>query len=158
MNVPMDTARRRLARLWFGAGGALFLLVLAASIHRDGDTVKTLWSWFLPAVVPTLALIVGVLATEHAGKGVERREADGMLFGLAKWLSAGYLALVAASLVFDMIEWLSLEASQLYLAPVQGLAATALSAFFVQKDADDRRDRRSTDRISAAGPASPGGG
>jgi uncharacterized integral membrane protein len=142
MNVPVAVARKRLAALWFAMAAALFLIVIAASINRSPETVRTLWSWFLPAVVPTLSLIIGVLVAEHLGKGFERREVDGFLLGLVSWLSAGYLLLVAAALVFELLDWLSLEASQLYLAPFQGLVATALSAFFVQKDAKPNDDDR----------------
>lgn len=157
MTVPMLAARKRLARLWFGMGAALLLLVIAASVHRDVDTVKSLWSWFLPAVVPTLSLIIGVVVTEQLGRGIERRETDSFILGLATWLSLGYLALVASSLIFDLIDWLSLESSQLFLAPLQGLVATALSAFFVQKDADTNRNRRASDPPANAAGVATGG-
>ena len=131
----MPRARRRLAVLWFVASAALFLLVIAASIHRDDRTLVTLWSWFLPSIIPTLSLIIGVLISEYVGRAAsDTRRADPFLLGLSTCLSIAYLTLVGASLVFHMLEWLTLESSQLYLAPVQGLAATALSAFFLKKD------------------------
>lgn len=135
MSIPMARARKRLAVLWFVTSAAVFLLVIAASINRDPDTLVTLWSWFLPSIIPTLSLIIGVLISELVGRAVaDTRPADPFLLGLSTWLSIAYLVLVGASLVFHMLEWLSLESSQLYLAPVQGLAATALSAFFLKKD------------------------
>lgn len=135
MSIPMARARKRLAVLWFVTSAAVFLLVIAASINRDPDTLVTLWSWFLPSIIPTLSLIIGVLISELVGRAVaDTRPADPFLLGLSTWLSIAYLVLVGASLVFHMLEWLSLESSQLYLAPVQGLAATALSAFFLKKE------------------------
>ena len=145
MTIPMDSARRRLARLWFLAAAGLLVLMLAASINRDEGTIKALWSWFLPAIIPTLSLIIGVLIAEHLGKSSARREADKFLLGLATWLSVAYQSLLAISLVFDQIDWIALASSQLYLAPLQGLVATALSAFFTQKDASTDRNRRATD-------------
>lgn len=131
----MTRARKRLAVLWFAASAAVFLLVITASINRDDRTLVTLWAWFLPSIIPTLSLIIGVLISEHVGRTVaDTRPADPFLLGLSTCLSIAYLALVGASLVFHMLEWLSLESSQLYLAPVQGLAATALSAFFLKKE------------------------
>lgn len=135
MSIAMTRARKRLAVLWFVASALVFLLVIAASINRDPATLVTLWSWFLPSITPTLSLIIGVLISEHVGRSViDTRVADPFLLGLSTCLSVAYLALVAASLVFHLIGVLTLESSQLYLAPVQGLAATALSAFFLKKD------------------------
>lgn len=149
MTTSMIQARKHLAVLWFGSSALVFLLVIAASINRDNQTVITLWSWFLPSIVPTLSLIIGVLITEHMAQGQGARRADGFLLVLSTWLSVAYLVLVAASLLFHLLDWLSLESSQLYLAPVQGLAATALSAFFVKKGPLDQPD---------ADPAKPADG
>ena len=150
MSLPMPRARKRLAKIWFIASAAVFLLVIIASINRDDRTLVTLWSWFLPSIIPTLSLIVGVLITEHMGRSApDARLADPFLLGLSTWLSVAYIALVAASLVFHLVEWLTLESSQLYLAPVQGLAATALSAFFLKKEGGE---------TAAPAPGPPGSG
>ena len=142
MSIPMPRARKRLALLWFVASAAIFLLVIVASINRDDRTMVTLWSWFLPSIIPTLSLIIGVLITEYVGRAArDTRPADPFLLGLSTWLSIAYLALVGASLVFHLLEWLTLESSQLYLAPVQGLAATALSAFFLKKEGGEATGR-----------------
>jgi hypothetical protein len=60
---------------------------------------------------------------------------DGFAYGCALWASGFYLALVAATLLLQRassnltsLEWL--ERSNLYLGPVQGLAALAVSVFF----------------------------
>lgn len=136
MSIPMINARKRLAKIWFCAFGAIFLFVLAASIHEDGDRIASLWSWFLPAVVPTLSLIVGVVVAQRYGIGDQVKEVDSFLLNLATWLSVGYLALVFFSLPLDLLDLLKLSSTHLYLAPAQGLVTTALGAFFVQKDAN----------------------
>ncbi len=137
MKLSMANARRRLALLWFIGAALVFVLVIAASIHRDDRVVISLWSWFLPSIVPTLSLIVGVLVSELGNDRSDGRRADAFLLMLSTWLSIAYLLLVALSLLFHLIEWITLASSQLYLAPVQGLTATALSAFFVKRDAGD---------------------
>jgi hypothetical protein len=131
--ITMTVARRRLALLWFVASGLVFLLVLAASVNQDAQYISNIWAWFLPSVIPTLALIIGVLIAEHGASHSKARPADRFLLNLSTWLSAGYLGLIALSLVFVMVGWITLTSSQLYLAPFQGLTATALSAFFLKQ-------------------------
>jgi hypothetical protein len=61
--LSMETSRKRLAVLWFAGAGVVFLTLLAQTLAgRYADKAEQAWGWMLPTVVPTLSLIVGVLA------------------------------------------------------------------------------------------------
>lgn len=150
MMIASGIAKKRLAAVWFPGAGLIFLVVLAASILPDGATASKLWTWFLPTVMPTLSLIVGVLVLDARGRIAAVQEVDAFLFRLAFGLSAFYLIIVALTLLLTPFSAELLDRSQLWLAPVQGLTSAALGAFFVQRDASAARNRRSTDRHAAA--------
>ncbi len=133
----MKVCRRQLAVLWFGVGLALFVvLVLQSVLDRFGDRVEDAWSWFLPSVMPTLLLIVGVLVLDVASNGYADKNIDPFFFWVTFALSAVYLLLVAATLLlqpFTGVPILDLmKQSNLWLGPLQGLVAAALGVFFVK--------------------------
>ncbi|MDB4991652.1 MAG: hypothetical protein JWN04_6830, partial [Myxococcaceae bacterium] len=71
MNI--EVCKRRLATLWFSVSGFLFVLVLAQSVSgKWGTQVKDAWSWLFPTILPTLSLIVGVLAADTSAKAEPR--------------------------------------------------------------------------------------
>lgn len=151
MGLSMPAAKRRLAKIWLIGAAVVFFVVLAMSVVPDDpDFTSKLWAWFLPTVTPTLSLIVGVLVLDATGKGRVAREVDPFLLDFAAWLSLFYLALVGATLLLTPFSPRLLDSSQLWLAPLQGLVSAALGAFFVQRDADQSRNRRSTDRTVSA--------
>ncbi len=126
--ISMKECRRRLATLWFAVGLTLFVvLVLQSVLDRFGDRVEDAWSWFLPSVMPTLLLIVGVLVLDVASGGYVDRNVDPFFFWLTFSLSALYLLLVAATLLlqpFTGVPVLDLmKQSSLWLGPLQGLVA-----------------------------------
>lgn len=137
--ISMKVCRRHLAVLWFGIGLALFVvLVLQSVFDRFGDRAEDAWSWFLPSVMPTLSLIVGVLVLDVASRsdGYADKMIDPFFFWLTFLLSAVYLLLVAATLFlqpFTGVPLLDLmKQSNLWLGPLQGLVAAALGVFFVK--------------------------
>src|SRR3546814_5910722 len=60
-----------------GAGGVFLLLVAQSLLGRYEPATHEVWGWFLPTVMPTLSLIVGVLVADRraAGKGQDARQA-----------------------------------------------------------------------------------
>lgn len=137
--ISMKVCRRQLAVLWFGVGLALFVvLVLQSVFDRFGDRAEDAWSWFLPSVMPTLSLIVGVLVLDVASRsdGYADKMIAPFFFWLTFLLSAVYLLLVAATLFlqpFTGVPLLDLmKQSNLWLGPLQGLVAAALGVFFVK--------------------------
>lgn len=136
-DVSIEVSQRRLATLWFGGAGLLFLTLFAQTLSgRYGERAEEAWGWMLPTIVPTLSLIVGVLAT-GARKPAPGVTVDRFFFRLSGGLSALYLATVAATLYLQpLTPWGPLELMQrsnLWLGPMQGLVVASLGAFFVRQ-------------------------
>jgi hypothetical protein len=137
--LPMRRCKRRLATVWFALAGLIFLvLVLQSVMGHYGQQATDAWGWFLPNVMPTLSLIVGVLVLDQLGGGVKTRTADAFLYRLAFWLSCAYLLLILLSILIQPFAPLAplelMQQSNLWLGPLQGLVAGALGAFFVKAD------------------------
>lgn len=142
--MDLKQAEWRLALLWLAASGLLFLLLVGQSFSNVyGDRIADAWGWFLPTVMPTLSLVVGVLVAEGLSKQKKPRHIDPRLVHLATGLSAVYLGLVATSIIGatafgfgppdqHVVETLNL--SNLWLAPIQGLVAAALGVIFRQAE------------------------
>lgn len=139
--IELSTSRRKLAALW-GIAFAIFTIFLIAQTAGDvfGSHANRAWGWFLPTILPTLTLIFGTIAyqVQHP---TPRQRVDGFAYRCALWASGFYLALVAATLLLQRasssltsLEWL--ERSNLYLGPVQGLTALAVSVFFQTAGSD----------------------
>jgi hypothetical protein len=129
------TVQRRLAVLWVcGAVGVLLLVVVQSIGGKYGGSTERAWAWLLPTVLPTLALIVGALASS-ARQPDTADTVDRFAFRLCFGLSLVYLVLVAAvPLVQPLTTWTPLELmemSNLWLGPIQGVVALSLGAFYM---------------------------
>lgn len=140
--MSLRKAEWRLATLWLVAAGAILLILVGQSYAGLYlDRVQEAWGWFLPTVMPTLSLIVGVLVAEGLRDVREDRRLDRRLYSLALGLSAAYLLLVTVSLLAagllahrtPSVELL--QRSNLWLGPVQGLVAAALGVVFRRAEA-----------------------
>lgn len=140
----MTTASSKwiLATIWLIGAGSVFLLLVAQSLlgHYEPAT-QEVWSWFLPTVLPTLSLIIGVLVADRRGDGRKTRgkgagePVDRLFFRLGASMSVLYLLLVALSVLIQpfLPQAAPLELmhrSNLWLGPLQGLTVAALGAFF----------------------------
>jgi hypothetical protein len=139
--LSMRKCKTRLAALWFAAGGALFLiLVLQTVFGKYGDQATEVWGWFLPSLLPTLSLVLGVLVMDAQGKAIAGRETNRFLFNLTFALSATYLLLLSLTIFiqpFVSVEPFGLmKQSRLWLGPFQGLVSGSLGAFFVRRQRD----------------------
>ena len=138
MTLTMQAARKRLAVVWFVGGGVSFLVLLFISFFAGTLDLIGLWDWFLPAIVPNLSLIVGVLVFTHRQPGAVDLPVDSFLYRLAFGLSLLYVLLLLLPLVFFPLTGkplpVLLDTSRLWLAAVQGLATGVLGAFFVRQD------------------------
>lgn len=137
MKMTLSVCRRRLAILWLGGAGVVFVLLFLQSVlGRYGENVAKAWGWFLPTVMPTLSLIIGVLAIAATRKAAGDKEVDRFFYRLAFGLSAFYLLLVALTLLLQpFLPFAPLELMQqsnLWLGPLQGLVSAALGIFFVK--------------------------
>lgn len=136
-NLSMTTCKKVLAGLWFGAGSGLFLIVVLQTLFgKYGDEATEAWGWLLPAVLPTLSLMLGVLVMDAQGKTVRVQVVDKFLFFLTVALSGFYLLLVALTVLMEPFVAIAATAlmneSKLWLGPLQGLVSGSMGAFFVR--------------------------
>jgi hypothetical protein len=139
--IGLDLVRNRLAAVWITGTGFVFVVVVLQSLfHRFMDKTQDAWGWLLPAIMPTLMMIITVLGytalSATASSTVVRRG----FFRVAMVLSVMYLALVALTVLCGpftssdgagMIS--NMQMSNLWLGPFQGLVASALGVLFVTK-------------------------
>jgi hypothetical protein len=134
----MQTARKRLALLWFAGAGVCFIVLLFISFFARIVEVDGLWGWFLPAVVPNLSLIIGVLVYTQRQQIQPEMHVDAFLYRLTLGLSLLYVLLLLLPLLFFPLTGKSLpellDISRLWLAAVQALTTGAMGAFFVRQD------------------------
>lgn len=141
MKLDMESCRRRLAILWFSAAFLIFAVVLGVTLagYYDDDS-ELAWAWFLPSIMPTLSLIVGVLVAEARQPARPHQLVTRLLYTLSFRLSAFYLLLVAVTFLAQPVATISpldlLDLSHIWLGPVQGLVSLSLGAFFVQTGGD----------------------
>ena len=126
-----------LAVIWLAGAGLILTLMVGQSLFDVyGARTEDAWSWYLPTVMPSLSLLLGVLVADfRAGKATpESRRKPGPLLGLAIGVSVFYLLMVSLTLLvqpFLATPPLELmQRSNLWLGPLQGLAAATLGAFF----------------------------
>lgn len=133
--MTVQTAKKRLALIWFAGAAILFLFVFGLSLNSP--SASTVWAWFLPTVMPNLSLIVGVWVADTRAGNLPDAPTDPFMFALAAGLSGFYLLLIAGLFLLHpfsaqgLTGWL--QSSQIWLAAMQGLASLAMGAFYVQR-------------------------
>lgn len=139
--LTVEQCKKRLATLWFIVSGCLFLLFVGQTLgdHYHNYTEEA-WGWFLPAIMPTLSLIIGVLVIEARHREKNTKKADTFLYRLSFWLSSVYLLSLTLTILLQPVMTLSpiklMNRSSFWLGPVQGLVAASLGAFFVKKESN----------------------
>ena len=138
MLIPIATARKRLAIVWFVGAGVTFIAILMLTTFGNSGSGTALWDWFLVAVTPNLSLVVGVLFMDIKHKDSTRETTDSFLYHVAFWLSIAYLLLLFVSPLLTPFTEAPLETdlqnSRLPLSLVQALATISLGAFYVKRE------------------------
>jgi len=137
MQISWQKSKRRLAVLWFCGAGIIFIVMLFQTIlGRYGTNISEAWGWFLPTIMPTLSLIIGVLAMDALGNGVKILTVDRFFFRLSFFLSLAYLVVVSFTILMQPFSPLSavelMTQSNLWLGPFQGLVSASLGAVFIK--------------------------
>lgn len=127
------------AGVWLGGAGLVFLILVGQSlVGRYGSQSQEAWAWYLPTVMPTLSLIIGVLVSDFRNANADTQplpvSAKGLLW-LGVALSVFYLLLVAVTILAqpflqDVSPIELMHRSNLWLGPLQGITAGVLAAFF----------------------------
>lgn len=138
-NISMQTAKKRLALLWFLIGGLLFVIIFLQTLFNYyDDKANEAWSWFLPTIMPTLSLIIGVFVSEASAGNVQNKPVSSFFYRLSFILSIAYLVMV--SLVIFIKPFLPnqnplelMKLSNFGLGPFQGLVSACIGVFFIKK-------------------------
>ncbi len=143
MQISWQISKRRLAVLWFSGAGIIFIVMLFQTIlGRYGTNISEAWGWFLPTIMPTLSLIIGVLAMDALGNGVKILTVDRFFFRLSFILSLAYLVVVSFTILMQPFSPLSavelMTQSNLWLGPFQGLVSASLGAVFIKGAKESR--------------------
>ena len=133
--LPLIQCQRRLALLWVVSSALLVLMMVVQSVgNKYGGSTDQAWGWLLPAIVPTLSLIVGAFASA-ARRPLDKATADAFSYRLSFWVSAFYLLLVA---VVPLVQPLTgrpplelMQLSKLWLGAIQGIVGISLGIYFV---------------------------
>ena len=154
MVVSWKKSRKRLATVWFiGSGLTFFIIFLMTLAGRDGGVMEKVWTWFLPTVVPTMSLIIGVLVMDSSGNPSKDKLVDSFVYRLSFGLSVAYLLSVALTVLYSPFSNVSLAAlvdkSSLWLGPFQGLVTASLGAFFMQREKDSTPEQVSQGGVSS---------
>ncbi len=144
--VRLSTCRGLLALIWMVGFFVLALLVYAQTmVGHYGDKVQEAWSWLLPTVIPTLALILGLYVAQVRGDSGREKEQVHTRVGILPLiffalLSTMYLGLVLATILFQPFLGAKPEQfiqamgrANLLLGPLQGLVSLSIGAFFLKK-------------------------
>ncbi|MCA3448211.1 MAG: hypothetical protein INF93_16110 [Rhodobacter sp.] len=147
--VTLESARWRLARIWFGFGAIVLLVLIGQSIGNVyGEDMMRVWGWALPNFVPQLALMASVFAADAlkpVGRGIPRVRAN--FLALSTYASLFYLLVFFFTVVSPPLVLVLrglpeerpidlLELSNLWLTPTQGIVIGLLGVLFFLKDED----------------------
>jgi beta-lactamase regulating signal transducer with metallopeptidase domain len=152
--MTLTKSKWMFASIWLGGAGLVFLILVVQSlVGRYGSQSEDAWAWYLPTVMPTLSLIIGVLASDFRTTATANASATATtatttaneakvlpvsargLLWLGVGLSVFYLLLVAVTILAqpflqDVSPIELMHRSNLWLGPLQGLTAGVLAAFF----------------------------
>jgi hypothetical protein len=114
--------------------------MLQSITGRFQGIAQDIWAWFTPTIVPTLGLIIGVLAStateDDTGRTVKR-----FFFRAAVWLSIVYLAILLLTMLLEPIagshDMSYYHFANYWLTPIQGLVVAALGALFNSRKKTD---------------------
>ncbi|QDT27375.1 hypothetical protein Enr10x_26920 [Gimesia panareensis] len=136
--ILLSEARWGLSKIWFIWGGMLFLIIVIQSIFgRYGEQVKEAWSWFIPTIVPTLSLMMGVLGAEAMLSNDDVRNVKKNFYIITWWLSFGYLLVLSVTILlepFAPMKTIDLYLlSNFWLSPFQGIVGGGVALLFTSQ-------------------------
>lgn len=134
----LERARNQLATIWFVGGGILLVVLVVQSILGKYESLQEVWAWFVPTVVPSLSLMLGVIAADALAGTGDVRTVKVPFFHFSRGLSLFYLGLLAVTIFlepFSPTPGMQLfTLSNYWLTPTQGLAVAAIGAVFATQE------------------------
>ena len=139
--IDLDRARRFIAIVWVVGGGLCFgLMIFQSIIGRFAGVTQEMWAWFTPTIVPTLSLIIGVLAST-ASEDDTGRTVKQFFYHASVGISLAYLIVLLLTMVLEPLagahNMAYFKFSNFWLSPMQGLVVAALGALFNSRKKTD---------------------
>jgi hypothetical protein len=140
--LPLSDARALLTRVWLiGTAAPTLLLVAQSILGKYSDSVREVWSWYVPLAAPTIGLMIGIQG--GAAFGGRDRLVKRSFYEIALWLSIAYLAIISITIFlepFSPTRGMALYGIATYwLAPLQGLVVGTLGYLFTSETPDNKK-------------------
>lgn len=138
--ITLESARTRLMVVWSIGAALVFVVLMLESIlsNKFSTHLQELWAWFVPTVVPSLALMLGVVGADALAEHSERRTVKRPFFLIAAGLSAFYLSILSLTVFlepFSQRQGMDLfTVSNFWLTPIQGLVVAAIGVLFTSQE------------------------
>jgi hypothetical protein len=144
-DMPLEVARSQLTAIWLIGSGLMFgILTVQSIVGRYDGQLQQAWSWFIPTVLPTLSLMLGVIGASAFG-GQDPRQVKPAYYSIAKGLSITYLVVLAATILLEPFSPMNpiqlFAASNYWLTPLQGLVVGATGILFTANEKSGRPRR-----------------
>jgi hypothetical protein len=142
--ITMNRSKYFLGSVWLIGFLIPFLLLTIQTIggtkyldENKVDRVGDVWAWFLPTVLPTLSLMIGVFIVDAANQSLRDKDVSPFIFVLAVVFSLVYLSVLSLMFILNHGDFVTdpahLKQSSLFLGPLQGLVSGLIGVFFVNK-------------------------
>ena len=116
------------------------LIILQSIFGKYQNDVEKAWSWFLPTIMPTLSLIVGVLVSDAFSQDQATLKIDKFIYNISFGFSLVYLLMIYLVLFLQPLTQMTvfevMHISNLWLGPFQGLVGASLTVFFVRRESE----------------------
>lgn len=139
--ISLEAVRNRLGTIWIASGILITLLVIIQSLlgHYQQHS-QQVWEWLLPNLIPTLGMIISVLASTALVENASGTFVRMSFYRLSATLSVFYLCLILMSILIQPFvnvkiedQLVSLRGTSLWLGPFQGLVGSSLGVLFASK-------------------------
>jgi hypothetical protein len=137
--MKMDKCKNRLLTIWgFSFLGIFIVLLVQSFAGKYGDRHLEVTGWFVPLMLPTLLLMIGVfIADAKNEEQLKTTNANQTLFKIAEYGSIFYILLIY--LVFFLEPFFSLSPFEMmttakpFLSIIDSVLTGLIGYFFVKK-------------------------
>jgi len=141
--ILLSKVRSKILWVWLiGAGASALILVVISLLKGNPNFARDAWSWFLPLVLPTLGLMIGVVGSAALLRDDKKVVRLGFS-KIASTLSIAYLFTLSLTILLEPFSPLS--GSELYgvsnywMGPFQGIVVAALGYLFTSSENQDTK-------------------
>jgi len=129
------TKQMKLTALWWIWGTVLIFMLVFLSMQPAlfGEDTAKVWQWFLPNIIPTMTMVGASAYASQQTLVPQSNEAGFLIVVVASAIYLSLLTLSVISTPFVAQPLQALQQANLWLGPVQGLAASGLAIYFIKR-------------------------